>query len=53
MGEAGLRASEVTALREADLLEPPRGRYQLRVIGKDDKERLVSLVKPRCGLGCC
>jgi integrase len=43
MGEAGLRASEVTALREADLLELPGGRYQLRVIGKGNKERLVSL----------
>jgi integrase len=43
MGEAGLRASEVTALREQDLLELPGGRYQLRVIGKGNKERLVSL----------
>src|SRR3984893_18605608 len=43
MGEAGLRASEVTALREEDLLELPSGRYQLRVIGKGNKERPVSL----------
>ena len=43
MGEAGLRASEVTGLREEDLLELPGGRYQLRVIGKGNKERLVSL----------
>ncbi len=43
MGEAGLRASEVTALREQDLLELPGGRHQLRVIGKGNKERLVSL----------
>src|ERR1700730_10934257 len=43
MGQAGLRASEVTALREQDLLELPGGRHQPRVIGKGNKERLVSL----------
>jgi len=43
MGEAGLRASEVTAVGEQDLLELPGGRHQLRVIGKGNKERLVSL----------
>ncbi|HEV2953283.1 MAG TPA: tyrosine-type recombinase/integrase [Candidatus Dormibacteraeota bacterium] len=43
MGESGLRASEVVGLREQDLLELPGGRHQLRVIGKGNKERLVSL----------
>jgi hypothetical protein len=43
MGEAGLRASEVIGLREEDLPELARGRYQVRVLGKADKERLVSL----------
>lgn len=43
MGEAGLRASEVIGLREEDLLELSGGRYQVRVVGKGNKERLVSL----------
>lgn len=43
MGEAGLRASEVIGLREEDLLELTGGRYQLRVVGKGNKERLASL----------
>jgi integrase len=43
MGEAGLRASEVADLREEDLLELTGGRYQLRVVGKGNKERLASL----------
>ncbi|MBJ7601679.1 MAG: tyrosine-type recombinase/integrase [Candidatus Dormibacteraeota bacterium] len=43
MGEAGLRASEVADLREQDLLELTGGRYQLRVVGKGNKERLASL----------
>jgi integrase len=43
MGEAGLRASEVIGLREEDLMELTGGRYQLRVVGKGNKERLASL----------
>jgi hypothetical protein len=41
-GESGLRTSEVIGLREEDLLELSKGRYQVRVLGKADKERLVS-----------
>jgi hypothetical protein len=43
VGKPNLRTSEVIGLREKDPLELSRGRYQVRVLGKADQERLVSL----------